>query len=97
MVPIPGPSAFNIARVIDDGTTEAGRPIFVMERAHSRPITDYCDRERLSIPDRLEWFLLICRAVQQAHENQSRLPIAEASDIASSGTLDSGPTRTCGP
>jgi serine/threonine protein kinase len=58
----------NIARVHDGGATESGRPYFVMELVRGIPITDYCDREQLSIPDRLELFVLVCRAVQHAHQ-----------------------------
>jgi serine/threonine protein kinase/Tfp pilus assembly protein PilF len=58
----------NIARVIDGGTTDSGRPFFVMELVRGIPITDYCDREQLSIPERLELFVLVCRAVQHAHQ-----------------------------
>ncbi|APW60434.1 serine/threonine-protein kinase [Paludisphaera borealis] len=58
----------NIARVHDAGATDDGRPYFVMELVHGLPITEYCDRERLSIPERLELFVLVCRAVQHAHQ-----------------------------
>ncbi|WP_406698912.1 protein kinase [Singulisphaera sp. Ch08] len=58
----------NIARVLDGGASEAGRPYFVMELVRGMPITDYCDREGLSIAERLELFLLVCRAVQHAHQ-----------------------------
>jgi len=58
----------NIARVHDAGATESGRPYFVMELVRGIPITDYCDRERLSVPERLELFVLVCRAVQHAHQ-----------------------------
>src|SRR5438876_4441180 len=58
----------NIAKVHDAGATESGRPYFVMELVRGIPITDYCDRERLSIPERLELFVLVCRAVQHAHQ-----------------------------
>ncbi len=58
----------NIARVHDGGATESGRPYFVMELVRGIPITDYCDREQLSIPERLELFVLVCRAVQHAHQ-----------------------------
>ena len=58
----------NIARVHDGGATESGRPYFVMELVRGIPITDYCDRERLSISERLELFVLVCRAVQHAHQ-----------------------------
>jgi serine/threonine protein kinase/tetratricopeptide (TPR) repeat protein len=58
----------NIAKVLDAGTTPSGRPYFVMELVRGLPITDYCDREQLSIPERLELFVLVCRAVQHAHQ-----------------------------
>jgi serine/threonine protein kinase len=58
----------NIAKVFDAGATESGRPYFVMELVRGIPITDYCDREQLSIPERLELFVLVCRAVQHAHQ-----------------------------
>ncbi len=58
----------NIARVFDAGATPSGRPYFVMELVRGIPITDYCDRERLTIPERLELFVLVCRAVQHAHQ-----------------------------
>jgi serine/threonine-protein kinase len=58
----------NIAKVHDGGATDSGRPYFVMELVRGIPITEYCDRERLSIPERLELFVLVCRAVQHAHQ-----------------------------
>jgi eukaryotic-like serine/threonine-protein kinase len=58
----------NIAKVHDAGTTESGHPYFVMELVRGIPITEYCDRERLAIPERLELFVLVCRAVQHAHQ-----------------------------
>jgi serine/threonine protein kinase/tetratricopeptide (TPR) repeat protein len=58
----------NIARVLDAGATESGRPYFVMELVRGIPITEYCDREHLGIPERLELFAQVCRAVQHAHQ-----------------------------
>jgi WD40 repeat protein/serine/threonine protein kinase len=58
----------NIARVFDAGTTETGRPYFVMELVHGVPITDYCDLQKLSPPERLRLFIDVCRAVQHAHQ-----------------------------
>src|SRR5262245_46498247 len=58
----------NIARVLDAGATESGHPYFVMELVRGIPITEYCDQQRLSIPERLELFVLVCRAVQHAHQ-----------------------------
>src|SRR5262245_15723856 len=56
-----------IAKVLDAGATETGRPYFVMELVKGEPITRYCDHERLPIPRRLELFTQVCRAVQHAH------------------------------
>ena len=58
----------NIARVYDGGTTAAGQPFFVMELVHGVPITEYCDRQRISVPARLELFVSVCQAVQHAHQ-----------------------------
>ncbi|MGB2821001.1 MAG: protein kinase [Phycisphaerae bacterium] len=58
----------NIARVLDAGATKAGRPYFVMELVHGEPITEYCDRQKLTIEQRLELFIPICHAVQHAHQ-----------------------------
>src|SRR3954447_19527067 len=58
----------NIARVLDAGATELGRPYFVMELVGGVPITAFCDRERLNIRDRLELFVVVCQAVQHAHQ-----------------------------
>jgi eukaryotic-like serine/threonine-protein kinase len=58
----------NIARVLDAGATESGRPYFAMELVEGVPITDYCDERRLTPRERLELFLPVCRAVQHAHQ-----------------------------
>ena len=57
----------NISKVLDGGTTDAGRPFFVMEYVKGVPITTYCDDARLSIADRLALFVPVCQAVQHAH------------------------------
>jgi serine/threonine protein kinase len=58
----------NIAKVLDAGTTEQGRPFFVMELVKGIPLTDYCDQHRLDVPERLALFRQICSAVQHAHQ-----------------------------
>jgi serine/threonine protein kinase/tetratricopeptide (TPR) repeat protein len=58
----------NIAKVFDAGATETGRPYFVMELARGIPITDYCDKHKLSTRERLELFVAVCQAVQHAHQ-----------------------------
>ena len=58
----------NIAKVLDGGTTEGGRPFFVMEYVKGVPFTRYCDNARLSVAQRLALFVPICQAVQHAHQ-----------------------------
>jgi non-specific serine/threonine protein kinase/serine/threonine-protein kinase len=57
----------NIARVFDAGTTNTGRPYFVMELVDGVAITTYCDHAKLGITDRLRLMVPVCRAVQSAH------------------------------
>ncbi len=57
----------NIATVFDAGTTDRGRPYFVMEYVKGEPINRFCDRERLSLDDRIGLFIQVCEAVQHAH------------------------------
>ncbi len=57
----------NIAKVFDAGATESGRPYFVMEFCPGEPIDAYCDRNRLTIEQRLDLFIQVCEAVQHAH------------------------------
>jgi len=56
-----------IAKVLDAGATETGRPYFVMELVQGFSITDHCDRHSLSTKARLKLFLQVCQAVQHAH------------------------------
>ena len=58
----------NIAKVFDAGVSESGRSYFVMELVHGEPITDYCDRHKLTLEERLELFIDVCQAVQHAHQ-----------------------------
>jgi serine/threonine protein kinase len=58
----------NIAHVFNAGTTEIGRPYFVMEYVKGVPITEHCDRQKLTIEERLNLFLRVCEAVQYAHQ-----------------------------
>ncbi|HEX6899894.1 MAG TPA: serine/threonine-protein kinase [Thermoanaerobaculia bacterium] len=59
----------NIARLLDGGTGEDGRPYLVMEYVEGEPIDEYCDRRRLPTRERLELFRSVCSAVQLAHQN----------------------------
>ena len=58
----------HIAKVFDAGTTEVGRPFFVMELVKGIPLTEFCDQHRLGLPERLALFRQICSAVQHAHQ-----------------------------
>lgn len=57
----------NIAQLLDGGTSEDGRPYLVMEHVEGERIDEYCDRRRLSVRERLELFVTVCRAVEYAH------------------------------
>jgi WD40 repeat protein/serine/threonine protein kinase len=58
----------NIAKVLDAGATDTGRPYFVMELVKGIPITEYCDNNNLDTKQRLELFISICKALQHAHQ-----------------------------
>ena len=58
----------HIAKVLDAGATETGRPYFVMELVPGVPITEYCDRNQLTPKERLELFVPVCNAIQHAHQ-----------------------------
>ena len=58
----------NIARVLDAGATETGRPFFVMELVRGTRITKYCDENNLDTVQRLKLFIQVCRAIQHAHQ-----------------------------
>ena len=91
-----------IAKVLDGGTTEAGYPYFVMELVRGERITDYCDRERLSIEQRLELMIEICRAVQHAHQKgiihrdlkPSNILVTQVDGAAAPKVIDFGIAKT---
>ncbi len=58
----------HIAKVLDAGSTDTGRPYFVMEYIKGIPILEYCDQERLPTQARLELFTSVCQAIQHAHQ-----------------------------
>src|SRR4051794_9612627 len=58
----------NVARALDAGVSEPGRPYFAMEYVAGVPLTRYCDDNRLSTSDRLALFIPVCQAVQHAHQ-----------------------------
>jgi WD40 repeat protein/serine/threonine protein kinase len=58
----------NIAKVLDGGATENGRPYFVMELVRGIKITEYCDQATLTTAERLDLFIKVCQAIQHAHQ-----------------------------
>jgi len=58
----------HVARIHDAGLTQSGRPYFVMEHVKGTPITEYCDKEKLTVEERLLLFLHVCEAIQHAHQ-----------------------------
>jgi serine/threonine protein kinase len=58
----------SIAKVLDAGETDRGRPYFVMDLVQGVPLTEYCEKHSLSIRQRLELFITVCQAVQHAHQ-----------------------------
>ena len=88
----------NIAKVLDAGTTDSGRPYFVMELVKGVPITKYCDEKQLPLRDRLELMLPVCHAVQHAHQKglihrdikPSNVLVAEYDDQAVPKVIDFG-------
>ena len=58
----------NIAKVLDGGATDTGRPYFVMELVQGVPITEFCDKNRLPAEERIKLFIQVCQAIQSAHQ-----------------------------
>ena len=58
----------HIAKVLDAGATQTGRPFFVMELVEGRPITEFCDENQLAARERLKLFIQLCQAIQHAHQ-----------------------------
>ena len=58
----------NVAKVLDAGATDTGRPYFVMELVKGVSITEYCDKNKLSTQERLDLFIQVCNAVEHAHQ-----------------------------
>ncbi len=57
-----------VAKVFDGGSTSSGLPYFVMEYVPGMPITDWCDKHKLTVPERLELFIQVCEGVKHAHQ-----------------------------
>lgn len=94
----------NIAKVFDAGETERGRPYFAMELVKGVAITEYCDRHKLSIRERLELFLSVCHAIQHAHLKgiihrdlkPSNILVGVAGDLALPKVIDFGMAKATG-
>jgi serine/threonine protein kinase/Flp pilus assembly protein TadD len=82
----------NIAKVFDAGTAPDGRPYFVMEYVPGEPITAYCDKNRLSMRQRLELFIPVCEAVQHAHHKGIIHRDIKPSNVLVSVSTGAGPT-----
>ena len=94
----------NIAKVLDAGTTDGGRPFFVMELVKGLPITQYCDERRLTPKQRLELFVPVCQAIQHAHQKgvihrdikPSNVLVAMYDDRAVTKVIDFGVAKAAG-
>lgn len=95
----------NIVQILDGGTTEAGQPYFVMEFVKGLPITEYCDKKKLSIEKRLELFQQVCWALQHAHEKgiihrglkPSDILVSDREDKPTPKVIDFGIAKTIQP
>jgi serine/threonine protein kinase/tetratricopeptide (TPR) repeat protein len=95
----------NIARVLDAGATDTGRPYFVMELVKGVPITRYCDEHRLTPRERLELFVPVCSAIQHAHQKgiihrdikPSNVLVALYDGVPVPKVIDFGVAKAAGP
>jgi len=95
----------NIAQVYDAGATRDGRPYFAMEYVKGLPITEYCDREKLGLEERLSLFKHVCEAVQHAHQKgiihrdikPSNLLVYTEGNEAIAKIIDFGVAKAIGP
>jgi serine/threonine protein kinase/tetratricopeptide (TPR) repeat protein len=94
----------NIAKVLDAGTTESGRPYFAMELVNGSPIIRYCDDHHMCLRERLKLFLPVCHAVQHAHQKgiihrdlkPSNVLVALYDDIPAPKIIDFGVAKATG-
>jgi tetratricopeptide (TPR) repeat protein len=93
-----------IAKVLDAGVTDDGRPYFVMELVRGVPIDEYCDRFRLTVRERIELFVQLCQAVQHAHQKgiihrdlkPSNVLVAEQDGVPIPKIIDFGIAKATG-
>jgi eukaryotic-like serine/threonine-protein kinase len=94
----------NIAKVHDAGTTETGRPYFVMELVRGIPLNEFCDQKRLAVRERLQLFVQVCQSVQHAHQKgiihrdlkPTNVLVAMADTVAFPKLLDFGIAKALG-
>jgi serine/threonine protein kinase/tetratricopeptide (TPR) repeat protein len=94
----------NIAKALDAGTTESGRPYFVMELVNGQPITEYCDEKHFTLRQRLELLLPVCQSIQHAHQKgivhrdikPSNILVAEYDQQAVPKVIDFGVAKAIG-
>ncbi|MHB8520974.1 MAG: tetratricopeptide repeat protein [Limisphaerales bacterium] len=94
----------NIAKVLDAGATDTGRPYFVMELVRGIKITDYCDQRTLSTRQRLDLFVQVCHAVQHAHQKgiihrdlkPSNILVTQHDDVPVPKVIDFGIAKATG-
>lgn len=94
----------NIARVLDGGATETGRPFFVMELVRGIRITDFCDERRLTARERLRLFVQVCHAIHHAHQKgvihrdikPSNILVTVNDDVAVPKVIDFGIAKATG-
>lgn len=95
----------NIAAVLDAGAAAGGRPYFVMELVRGEPLTEYCDRRRLTLRERIGLFIPVCLAVQHAHQKAvlhrdlkpSNILVAEIDGHPVPKVIDFGIAKALGP
>ena len=93
-----------IAKVLQAGTAESGDPYFSMELVRGLPITNYCDAYRLSVAERVELFIAVCRAVQHAHQKgvvhrdlkPSNVLVSEQDGVRQPKIIDFGVAKAIG-
>ena len=95
----------NIARILDAGTTASKRSYFVMELVYGVPLTEYCDQHELTTEERLRIFVIVCKAVQHAHQKgiihrdlkPSNVLVASIDGEAVPKVIDFGVAKATGP
>ena len=83
-----------IAKILDAGRTDDGKPYFVMEHIGGTPITEFCDERRVGVRERLEMFAEVCRAIHHAHQKGVVHRDVKPSNVLVTGGRRRGRTRS---